>query len=132
MERICVPASSSARAARYQQIEVNRGLPIAFLVKYFTQAGVEWQLRDEPRRMVRFEQIDLRTDLRALGTFDLIFCRNVMIYFDAQTRFRLLEQLRCCLTEGGWLLLGGAETADQIDQWFERRTFAGATIYRAK
>ncbi len=129
---LCSRVVQRARAARYQQIEVNRGLPIAFLVKYFTQAGVEWQLRDEPRRMVRFEQIDLRTDLRALGTFDLIFCRNVMIYFDAQTRFRLLEQLRCCLTEGGWLLLGGAETADQIDQWFERRTFAGATIYRAK
>ncbi len=121
-----------ARAARYRQIEVNRGLPVALLVKYFTRAGVEWQLRDDSRRLVRFEQLDLRTNLHALGIFDLIFCRNVMIYFDAQTRTRLLEQLRCCLQQGGWLLLGGAETADEIDRWFERRTFAGATVYIAK
>lgn len=121
-----------ARAARYQQIEVNRGLPARMLVKYFTRCGVEWQMRDEPRRMVRFEQIDLRKGLRALGCFDLIFCRNVMIYFDAATRAALLEQLRRCLVPGGWLLLGGAETASEIDRWFERRTFAGASVYVAK
>jgi chemotaxis protein methyltransferase CheR len=121
-----------ARSARYQQIEVNRGLPVTMLVKYLTRIGVDWQLRDDLRRMVRFEQIDLRKELGGLGTFDLIFCRNVMIYFDAQTRLRLLEQLHCCLARGGWLLLGGAETSSEIDRWFERRTIANATIYEAK
>lgn len=121
-----------ARSARYQQIEANRGLPVTMLVKYFTSAGVEWQLRDDLRRTVRFEQIDLRKHLGCLGIFDLVFCRNVMIYFDAQTRLRLLEQLRCCLPRGGWLLLGGAETSSEIDRWFERRTIANATIYETK
>lgn len=121
-----------ARAARYQEIEVNRGLPARLLVKYFTRCGVEWQLRDEPRSLVRFEQTDLRRTMFTLGAWDLIFCRNVMIYFDAPTRTRLLEQLRGCLAPGGWLLLGGAETANGIDQWFERRTFPDATVYVAK
>lgn len=121
-----------ARAARYQQIEVNRGLPVSLLIKYFTRAGVEWQLHDEPRRLARFEEIDLRQNIRALGIFDLIFCRNVMIYFDSATRIKLLEQLRDCLEPGGWLLLGVAESANEITRWFDRQTIAGATVYVAK
>lgn len=128
----CSRVIHRARTARYQQIEVNRGLPARLLVKYFTRCGVEWQLRDEPRRLVRFELIDLRKSLRAQGTFDLIFCRNVMIYFDAPTRIALLEQLRERLAPGGWLLLGGAETSNEIDRWFERRNLAGASVYMAK
>ena len=121
-----------ARAGSYQQIEVNRGLPASRLVKYFTRIGVEWQLRQELRRMALFQQIDLRGDLSRLGPFDLIFCRNVMIYFDAQTRLKLVEQIRGCLTPGGWLLLGAAETSMGIDEWFERRSVENATVYVAK
>lgn len=121
-----------ARAARYQQIEVNRGLPAWLLIKYFTRAGVEWQLRDEVRRLARFERIDLRKDFRSLGIFDFIFCRNVMIYFDAATRRHLLQRLHGCLAPGGWLLLGGAETASEIEPWFDRQAVAGATVYVAR
>ncbi len=75
-----------ARSGKYQQIEVNRGLPAALLVKYFRRSGVDWQLSEQVRRMARFETIDLRKSMRALGPFDLVFCRNVMIYFDAETK----------------------------------------------
>ncbi len=121
-----------ARAARYQQIEVNRGLPAALLVKYFTRAGVEWQLNEEPRRLARFEERDLRSNTRLPGVFDLIFCRNVMIYFDAATRIKLIEQFRESLVPGGWLLVGGAETALDIGKWFERRTVGDAIVYVAR
>ena len=71
--------------------------------------------------MVRFESIDLRNSMRALGPFDLVFCRNVMIYFDAQTRKKILKELHGTLFRGGWLLLGAAETAFGIEEWFERK-----------
>jgi chemotaxis protein methyltransferase CheR len=75
-----------ARSGVYQQIEVNRGLPAALLVKYFRRSGLDWHLSDAARRMVRFETIDLRKSMRILGPFDLVFCRNVMIYFDNETK----------------------------------------------
>ena len=81
-----------ARSGKYQQIEVNRGLPAALLVKHFRRSGVDWQLSEPVRRMVRFETIDLRKSMRALGPFDLVFCRNVMIYFDAETKKKHIER----------------------------------------
>ena len=77
-------ALERARSGKYYQIEVNRGLPAKLLLKYFRRSGVDWQLSDAVRRMARFETIDLRQSMRALGPFDLVFCRNVMIYFDAR------------------------------------------------
>lgn len=121
-----------ARAARYPQIAVNRGLPTSLLIKYFSRVGVDWQLRAEPQRLAQFEQIDLRGDLRPLGTFDLVFCRNVMIYFDPQTRLNLIERIRGCLAPGGWLLLGAAETASGVDRWFDRQSIEGASIFVAR
>jgi chemotaxis protein methyltransferase CheR len=121
-----------ARFGKYQQIEVNRGLPAPLLVKYFRRAGVDWQLSDLVRGMVRFETIDLRHSMRALGPFDLVFCRNVMIYFDAETRNGILKQLHSTLFRGGWLLLGGAETASGVEQWFERQTVGSAVVYVAR
>jgi chemotaxis protein methyltransferase CheR len=121
-----------ARSGTYQQIEVNRGLRAALLVKYFRRAGVDWQLSEQVRRMVRFEGIDLRKSMRALGPFDLVFCRNVMIYFDAETKLSILRELHSTLFRGGWLLLGGAETVFGIEQWFERLTVGTATVYVAR
>jgi chemotaxis protein methyltransferase CheR len=121
-----------ARSGIYHQIEVNRGLPATLLVKYFTRVGTEWQLCDRVRRMVRFETIDLRKSLRSLGPFDLVFCRNVMIYFDAQTKLKILNELHGTLFRGGWLLLGGAETAPDIGAVFERQTVGNAAIYVAR
>jgi len=84
------------------------------------------------RRMARFETIDLRKSMRALGPFDLVFCRNVMIYFDTETKKKILQELHGTLFRGGWLLLGGAETAPGTDQLFERQTIGGATVYVAR
>jgi chemotaxis protein methyltransferase CheR len=121
-----------ARSGKYQQIEVNRGLPAALLVKHFRHSGVDWQLSEQVRRMVRFETIDLRKSMRALGPFDLVFCRNVMIYFDAETKKNILKELDGTLSRGGWLLLGGAETAFGVEEWFERQTVGNATVYVAR
>jgi len=121
-----------ARAGKYQQIEVNRGLPAALLVKNFRRSGVDWQLSEAVRQMARFETIDLRQSMRALGPFDLVFCRNVMIYFDAETRQGILKDLHGTLFRGGWLLLGGAETAFGVEEWFERQTVGSAIVYVAR
>ena len=121
-----------ARSGKYQQIEVNRGLPAALLVKHFRRAGVDWQLSDPVRKLATFETIDLRKSMRALGPFDLVFCRNVMIYFDAETKRNILKELHGTLFRGGWLLLGGAETAFGVEQWFERQTVGNAIVYVAR
>jgi len=121
-----------ARSGKYYQIEVNRGLPAKLLLKYFRRAGVDWQLSDAVRQMARFETIDLRQSMRALGPFDLVFCRNVMIYFDAETKKAILQQLHGTLNRGGWLLLGSAESAFGVEEWFERLTVESATVYTAR
>ena len=121
-----------ARSAKYQQIEVNRGLPAVLLIKHFRRSGTDWNLSDEVRRMVSFEIIDLRKSMRALGPFDLVFCRNVMIYFDAMTKMSILKELHGTLNRGGWLLLGGAETAFGVEECFEKLTVGNATVHVAR
>ncbi len=122
-----------ARAGNYQQIEVNRGLPAFLLVKHFRNSGADWQLSDTVRRMVTFETIDLRDSMRSnLGPFDLVFCRNVMIYFDAETKLNIMKELHATLFRGGWLLLGGTETAFGVEEWFERQTVGNVTVYVAR
>jgi len=120
-----------ARAGKYLQIEVNRGLPAQFLVKYFRREGLEWQLKDEVRRMVRFQQDDLRRGASAMGPFDLVFCRNVLIYFDVDTKKTILGRIRRCLAPGGHLLLGGSETTLNLDDRFIRRPVGTAMLYQA-
>jgi chemotaxis protein methyltransferase CheR len=121
-----------AQSGTYQQIEVNRGLPASLLVKHFKREGVNWQLSEQVRRMVRFETIDLRKSMRAMGPFDLVFCRNVLIYFDAPTKKQIIEQIHGTLFRGGWLLLGGSETAFGYEQWFEKRAVGNAIVYVAR
>lgn len=128
----CSGALERARAGKYQQIEVNRGLPASLLVKHFTRSGVDWQLSEAVRSMVHFETIDLRKSMRTLGPFDLVFCRNVMIYFDAETKKKILTELHGTLFRGGWLLLGGAETAFGVEEWFDRQTIGNAAVYIAR
>jgi chemotaxis protein methyltransferase CheR len=121
-----------ARSGTYQQIEVNRGLPAAMLVKYFRRCGLDWQLSDVVRRMVRFETIDLRKSMRTLGPYDLVFCRNVMIYFDNDTKRNIMKEIHSTLFRGGWLLLGGAETATSLEERFERLAVGNVTVYAAR
>jgi chemotaxis protein methyltransferase CheR len=90
-----------ARSGIYQQIEVNRGLPASLLVKHFCRSGLEWKLNETVRRMAQFETIDLRNSMRTLGPFDLVFCRNVMIYFDDKTKRNIMKELHSTLFRGG-------------------------------
>jgi chemotaxis protein methyltransferase CheR len=99
-----------ARAGVYSQFEVQRGLPIHLLVKYFTQAGEQWQIAPELRSMVQFRPINLLKDFSALGSFDLVFCRNVLIYFDQETKTDLLTRMARQILADGYLVLGAAET----------------------
>jgi chemotaxis protein methyltransferase CheR len=99
-----------ARDGSFTQFEVQRGLPARLLVKHFRQEAGRWRVAPELRAMARFERFNLLSDLRPLGRFDVIFCRNVLIYFDTPTKARVLEAMAAQLTPDGVLYLGGAET----------------------
>jgi chemotaxis protein methyltransferase CheR len=119
-----------ARQARYVQFEVNRGLPAQYLVKYFKRDGLDWALKDEIRQMVKFRRFDLRQPMAALGKFDIVFCRNVLIYFDVETKVKILNQIHGALNAGGYLLLGGAETTLNLQGKFERVAIGTTAVYR--
>jgi chemotaxis protein methyltransferase CheR len=99
-----------AREGIYSQFEVQRGLPIQQLLKYFSQVGERWQIAPEIRGMVQFRTLNLLADFKPLGTFDIVFCRNVLIYFDQPTKTGVLERVARQLPEDGYLVLGAAET----------------------
>ena len=99
-----------ARAGVYSQFEVQRGLPIHKLVKYFAQDGERWQIAPEIRGMVQFRTLNLLNDFKSLGAFDVVFCRNVLIYFDQQTKIDVLNRIAQRMPDDGFLLLGAAET----------------------
>ena len=99
-----------ARAGVYSQFEVQRGLPMTLLVKYFKKDGLNWKIDEKLRGMVTFRAWNLLDDPKPLGNFDVVFCRNVLIYFDAATKRRVLEAIARQLAPDGRLYLGGAET----------------------
>jgi chemotaxis protein methyltransferase CheR len=108
-----------ARAGTYTHFEVQRGLPIRYLTKYFKRDGDRWQIDQALRAMVRFEPNNLLEQAWPAGNFDVIFCRNVLIYFDQATKTRLLDRFAAKLPGDGFLFLGGAETAFGISNAFE-------------
>ena len=107
-----------AQQGVYSQFEVQRGLPMQMLVKYFKREGTNWHVSEALRAMVAFREHNLLTDLRALGQFDVVFCRNVLIYFDQQTKTRVLEAIARQMAPDGLLYLGGAETVLGITNRF--------------
>ncbi|MGY4629740.1 chemotaxis methyl-accepting protein methylase/chemotaxis response regulator CheB [Bradyrhizobium sp. USDA 4486] len=107
-----------SKAGVYSQFEVQRGLPIQHLMKYFTQVGELWQLNADIRAMVQFRQLNLLQDFSHLGTFDVIFCRNVLIYFDQDTKAVIFERMAKGLEADGTLLLGAAESVVGITDAF--------------
>jgi len=114
-----------AKAGLYSQFEVQRGLPIQLLIKYFTQVGDCWQLSSEIRSMVQFRPFNLLNDFGPLGIFDVVFCRNVLIYFDQDMKAVVLERLARQIERDGYLALGAAETVvgltDQFKPYPDRR-----------
>ncbi|MCP4621719.1 MAG: protein-glutamate O-methyltransferase CheR [Bradyrhizobium sp.] len=99
-----------SKAGLYSQFEVQRGLPIQMLVKYFKQTGEFWQINADLRAMVQHRQLNLLHDFAQLGTFDVIFCRNVLIYFDQDTKINIFNRLCRGMEPDGFLVLGAAET----------------------
>ncbi len=108
-----------SRAGIFSQFEVQRGLPIQLLVKYFAQMGELWQLNADIRAMVAHRQLNLLQDFSHLGKFDVIFCRNVLIYFDQDTKAAILERLAKTIEPDGFLMLGAAETVVGITDAFK-------------
>ncbi len=120
-----------ARSGRFSQLEVNRGLPARLLVSYFTQiSATEWQCREEVRNMVQFATLNLVGPWPNLPLQDVIFLRNVLIYFNNDTRRQILARIRSVLSPSGYLFLGGAETTLNIDPVFVRHEVAGVSCYR--
>jgi chemotaxis protein methyltransferase CheR len=116
-----IAAAVIARAASgmYSQFEVQRGLPITLLLKYFQQVGEDWQVVPEIRAMVKFRQLNLLRDFSALGTFDVVFCRNVLIYFDHATKIDVLHRIARSMQPDGFLVLGAAETVVGLTERFK-------------
>jgi chemotaxis protein methyltransferase CheR len=103
----------------YTQFEVQRGLPIQMLVKYFTKEGEMWRIAPDLRAMVQFRTLNLLNDFVPLGTFDLVFCRNVLIYFDQPTKTQVLNRLARQIPDDGYLVLGAAETVIGLTDAFK-------------
>jgi chemotaxis protein methyltransferase CheR len=108
-----------SRAGIFSQFEVQRGLPIQMLVKHFTQVGELWQLNPDIRSMVQYRQLNLLHDFSQLGTFDVIFCRNVLIYFDQDTKAGIFERLAKAVESDGFMVLGAAESVVGISDAFK-------------
>ena len=120
-----------SKAGIYNQLEINRGLPAPDLVRYFQRAGADWQVTDKLRRKITFQQLNLSLPLPAMQPFDVVFLRNVLIYFSPETKRQILARVRKVLRPGGWLQLGAAETTVGIDAAFERVPVGRTAIYRA-
>lgn len=108
-----------AQAGLYSQFEVQRGLPIQLLVKYFKKRDDQWEIDPSIRAMVQYKYLNLLDELRLMGTFDVVFCRNVLIYFDQPTKTKVLEKIAAQMSDDGVLYLGGAETVLGISDRFK-------------
>lgn len=118
-----------AKSGDYSQFEVQRGLPIRLLLNNFDQKGERWQIKAPLRKSVKFDQFNLLNDPTALGRFDVIFCRNVLMYFDSATRREVLERLAAVLSPGGRIYLGGAESTAGVSDAFTADE-TGRGVYR--
>lgn len=121
-----------ARTATYRQLEVNRGLPVTMLVKYFERKGAEWELKPVIRDMVKFAELNLLDAWTCVGPQDIVFIRNVLIYFDVPTKRQLLGRIRNLLQADGFLVLGGAETTNNLDDQYVPVKIGGGVYYQAK
>ncbi len=110
---------SKAKEGIYSQFEVQRGLPVGLLVKYFKQDGERWQISDEIRSMVSFKPHNLLHQPQGLQQVDVVFCRNVLIYFDPETKTTTLDSISSVMAEDGFLFLGGAETVLGVSERFQ-------------
>jgi chemotaxis protein methyltransferase CheR len=121
-----------AETAEFSQVEINRGLPAQQLVQYFERAGTKWRIVPSLRRHVTFQRMNLTAPLPAMPPFDVIFLRNVLIYFDVATKRQVLQNAARILRPDGLLFLGAAETTIGIDDNYERVAAGRTSAYRSR
>lgn len=119
-----------ARAATYSQFEVNRGLPARYLPRYFVRSGTSWALNERVKEMVDFRPMNLVEPWPSIPSMDVVFLRNVLIYFDHQTKHEIFDRVHQILRSDGALFLGGAETPMNVHDGFERAPITRASCYR--
>ena len=123
---------AKCREGKYSQLEVNRGLPAPLLTKYFVKKGMCWQVHEDIRRRIDFKPMNLAGPWLTFPPMDLVFIRNVMIYFDMDTKKQILGNIRKILDPNGYLFLGGSETTLNLDNEYERVAVNGTSCYRMK
>ncbi len=140
--RVCITASdldrevlASAEAGTYTQMEVQRGLPVQQLVRYFEQHGEAWRVRDELRALVSFRQANLisdslSADLKNPGPFHTVFCRNVLIYFDPDERLHVIDRIARLMAPNAYLITGAAETVKGVHSSWKAVIFQGRRIWQ--
>jgi chemotaxis protein methyltransferase CheR len=121
-----------AREGRYSQLEVNRGLPASALVRYFERDGAGWRVNAQLRSMTRFSELNLMRPFPSVGRFDVVFLRNVLIYFDVDTKRDILRRVRQVLAPDGYLYLGAAEMTMGVDDAWERVAAGRSSVYRKR
>lgn len=121
-----------ARRGIYSQIEVNRGLPAPMLVKYFEKQGMDWAVKPILKDMIKLSEMNLVKPWPRMPLADIVFIRNVLIYFDTEVKKEILGNIRKILRPDGYLFLGAAETTLNLDSNFERRSFARGGCYQMK
>ncbi|MEZ6123596.1 MAG: protein-glutamate O-methyltransferase CheR [Planctomycetaceae bacterium] len=121
-----------ATEGKFSQIEVNRGMPAPLLVKNFDRVGLQWQLKPEVRKMARFQKLNFIERWPPLPVMDIVFLRNVLIYFSPETKRSILEKIRRVMAPNGVLFLGAAETTIGLDTSFERVQADKSVFYRLK
>ena len=119
-----------SKAGTYSQIEVNRGLPATLMTKYFQRAGMQWQVNDDLRSMTSFNKLNFIDPWPLMPKMDIVFMRNVLIYFCPQTKKSILQKLRSVLAPNGILFLGAAETTINLDSAFERVQVGDCSYYK--
>ena len=125
-------AIARARQGTYRRIETDRGLTSGQLERFFTRQGDAWKISDEIRAMTTFKKMNLMRPFAGLGRFDIIFCRNVAIYFTVDDRKKLFRHIAEALTADGGLIIGATETLTDIAPWFEPRRHFGPVFYRMR
>ncbi len=118
-------AIKRAKEGRYTQFEVQRGLPVDLLVAHFTQDGTHWVVSDTVKRMVKFSHLNLLGNYGTIGVFDVVYCRNVLIYFDGETKRKVLTSVRKAIRPDGYLVLGAADTVIGSNGEFGRAAARG-------
>lgn len=120
------------REGKFSQLEINRGLPAQLMVKYFKKTGMDWQIDEQLRKACEFREMNLCDEWTGLSNIDIVFMRNVLIYFSVETKRQILGKVRKVMKPDGYLFLGGAETTINIDESYDRLQIQRSGIYQVK